>query len=341
MTSQIDKIRADIQNKEAEFLLQKAEFSKHVSKRELLQDQLKNMEKSIEDQAETNRQYEKEITKLNTIIKDAEQERKRQEKEFEVVLNDRDILGSQLIKRNDELATLYERIKSQQSLIYKGSIQYQQRVNDIGALKDKLYQLQEEQRRLSDRLQDFDEKKQEVFSLRRQYIQEQSRLKALEEEIQTPMNVHRWRRMQGSDPNSYDMIMKIQKLQKQLIAKTEEVNEKDLLIQEKEKLYTELKGILTRQPGPEVVEQYNVYQQTLKDKMKKYEAMNKELEMYMIKSRDMEFENKKWGEEFFSLKAEYYAKKDKEKKQYRAYINSLNSDNYSPPLSDSGYEQTL
>lgn len=74
--------------------------------------------------------------------------------------------------------------------------------------------------------------------------------------------------LQGSDPSTYEMIQKIQALQKRLIAKTEEVVEKELLIQEKEKLYVELKHILARQPGPEVAEQLGIYQSTLKDKTK-------------------------------------------------------------------------
>ena len=81
------------------------------------------------------------------------------------------------------------------------------------------------------------------------------------------MNVHRWRKLEGSDPATYEMIQKIQTLQKRLIMKTEEVVEKDLLIQEKEKLYVELKNILARQPGPEVAEQLSVYQHNLKEKV--------------------------------------------------------------------------
>lgn len=37
------------------------------------------------------------------------------------------------------------------------------------------------------------------------------------------MNIHRWRKLEGSDPSTYEMIQKIQTLQKRLIAKTEEV----------------------------------------------------------------------------------------------------------------------
>ena len=69
------------------------------------------------------------------------------------------------------------------------------------------------------------------------------------------------------------MIQKIQTLQKRLIAKTEEVVEKELLIQEKEKLYVELKHILARQPGPEVAEQLQIYQQTMKEKTKQMKVL--------------------------------------------------------------------
>lgn len=41
-----------------------------------------------------------------------------------------------------------------------------------------------------------------------------------------------------------------------------------LCLQEKEKLYVELKHILARQPGPETAEKLQVYQRTLREKTK-------------------------------------------------------------------------
>merc|ERR1712005_51542 len=104
-----------------------------------------------------------------------------------------------------------------------------------------------------------------------------SKCKALGEELENPMNVHRWRKLEGSDPAAYEMIQKVKTLQKRLIAKTEEVVEKDLQIQEKEKLYVELKNILARQPGPEVAEQLATYQQSLTERAKQMEQMEAEL----------------------------------------------------------------
>lgn len=54
-------------------------------------------------------------------------ERVRQKKELDLVLGERDILGTQLIRRNDELALLYEKVKIQQSTLSRGQIQYRDR----------------------------------------------------------------------------------------------------------------------------------------------------------------------------------------------------------------------
>lgn len=44
-----------------------------------------------------------------------------------MVINERDILGNQLIKRNEELTHLYEKIKIQQSTLKKGEIYYNEK----------------------------------------------------------------------------------------------------------------------------------------------------------------------------------------------------------------------
>merc|ERR1712216_535917 len=125
----------------------------------------------------------------------------------------------------------------------------------------------------------IDSLRNEVYHLERDLLHERTKIKALSEELDRPLNVHRWRMLESSDPQRFEMIKKIQGLQKRIIRKTEEVVEKDLLIQEKEKLYVELKNILGRQPGPEVAEQLAVYQSNLKQKMQQMKAMSSELDM--------------------------------------------------------------
>ena len=80
------------------------------------------------------------------------------------------------------------------------------------------------------------------------------------------MNVHRWRKLEATDQQNYENILKIQTLQRRLISKTEEVNDKSDLIKQKEKLFMELKNILARQPGSEIHGQLVKYKEMLKEK---------------------------------------------------------------------------
>jgi len=65
--------------------------------------------------------------RLPRSVADMSAERLRQKKELDLVLGERDILGTQLIRRNDELALLYEKVKIQQSTLSRGQIQYRDR----------------------------------------------------------------------------------------------------------------------------------------------------------------------------------------------------------------------
>lgn len=126
------------------------------------------------------------------------------------------------------------------------------------------------------------------------------------------MNVHRWRKLEGSDPATFELIQKIQLLQRRLISKTEEVVEKGLIIQEKDKLYNELKLILSRQPGPEIAEQLAIYQQNLKTKTKQMKAMASELNMFQAQVNEYKYEIEKLQRELSEMKRKYYNNKRKE-----------------------------
>jgi hypothetical protein len=87
------------------------------------------------------------------------------------------------------------------------------------------------------------------------------------------MNIHRWRKLSGSDPSTFELITKIQTLQKRLIAKTEDVVEKELVIQQKEKLYKDIKEVLQRQPGPEVIEELRIVKEAVKVKVRESKVL--------------------------------------------------------------------
>jgi hypothetical protein len=254
----------------------------------------------------------KESYRLNQIIKESENERLKQLGDIDRVTSERDILGTQLIRRNDEIALLYEKIQIQNSALDKGAVQFRQKLEDIRMLKLKIAELTGKLHILSSQVSKIRDLKLEKHHLQKQLLKEKTKVKALSEELEDPMNVHRWRKLEGSDPTAYEMILKTQTLQKRLIAKTQEVMEKDLIIQEKDKLHNELKNILARQPGPELAEQLNIYQETLKKKNAQMKSMASEINMYMYKIKEIEYEKERLDAELQETKKKYLAAKKRE-----------------------------
>merc|ERR1712151_1058741 len=249
-----------------------------------------------------------EMKKLESTIQEAEQERQAQQKELEGVVGERDILGAQLIRRNEELALLYEKIKIQQSTLQKGEVQYEERALEVSKLRTDIRKSKAEVTNAKSQVTNIEGLKREIHHLGKTLLREEAKAKALQVEMENPMNVHRWRELEGSDPATYEMIQKVKQLQKLLIAKTEEVVDKDSQIQEKEKLYVQLRSIINRQPGPEVAEQLAWYSQNLKEKTQHMKQMASELESYHGQVQDLRDDIARHNADLAACKQEYFKK---------------------------------
>lgn len=95
-----------------------------------------------------------------------------------------------------------------------GEAQYAQRVEDIRLLKIEIKRLRQEKNLLTKSINNMTDLRQEVFLLERDLTRERLKCRALEEELQHPLNIHRWRKLEGSDPEALDLLQKIQMLQK-------------------------------------------------------------------------------------------------------------------------------
>ncbi|XP_040293726.1 cilia- and flagella-associated protein 58 isoform X1 [Bufo bufo] len=312
MNHQVDQLKEEITSKESALFKASLDRQRLEKEKEALKAELQKMKQQSIEAKQFIENQEAEERKLLKIISEADAERLQQRKELDQVIGERDMLGTQLVRRNDELALLYEKIKIQESILNKGESQYKQRVEDIRLLKLEIKKLRREKGILSKTVANVEDLRREVYHMQKELLKERTRCRALEEELENPMNVHRWRKLEASDPSTYELIQKIHTLQKRLIGKTEEVVEKELLLQEKEKLYVELKHILARQPGPEAAEQLQIYQQTLREKTKQLKALSSELNMYESQSQEYKYEVERLANELQNVKKKYLTQKRKE-----------------------------
>merc|ERR1719301_209699 len=144
MYHQIEQLKEEIKEKEQALTKEHFEYNKTQKNMQSSKDRLEKLKKKQANLWQTKLAQESEIKKLGQTIQEAEAERLAAEKEYEEVISQRDILGTQLIRRNDELALLYEKVKIQQSTLQTGEVAYKERLEEIRALKIQIANLNRE-----------------------------------------------------------------------------------------------------------------------------------------------------------------------------------------------------
>ncbi|XP_060720759.1 cilia- and flagella-associated protein 58-like [Tachysurus vachellii] len=310
MSQETGQLTEEIKSKEAAMVKEHLDFLLIEKEKEALKVELQKIKKQAQETKQVMDKQKSEEQKLLKIIADAEAEKVQQKKELDQVISERDILGTQLVRRNNELSLLYEKVKIQQSILNKGDIQYNQRVEDIRLLLIDIKKMRGEKAVLIRTVSNVDDLRSEVHHIQKELLKEQARCKSLQEELENPMNVHRWRRLEGSDPCTFELIQKTQSLQQRLMDQAKMVAKKEFLLKEKEKECIELKHKLARMPGPEAAEQLRKTQQTLKEKNKQVMVLSVEVNMY--KSQAMEY--KKEIEQLDNELKKYFMQKRKDQK---------------------------
>ncbi|XP_076839412.1 cilia- and flagella-associated protein 58 isoform X2 [Brachyhypopomus gauderio] len=312
MTHQLDQLKEEIGGKEAALIKEHREFQHAEQEKVALKAELQKMKQEAQEIKRVKNNQEVEERKLLKIIADTDAEKTLLKKELNQLISERDMLGTQLTRRNDELSLLYEKIKFQQAVLNKGEVHYNQRVEDIHLLRTEVKKLRREKGIVTKTVSRVEDLRREVNRMQTELLKEQTRCQALEELRMKPMNIHRWRRLEASDPSTFELLQKTQTLQRLLLKKTEEVMQKDHLLQEKEMLYVELKHVLARQPGPEAAKQINILQHTLKKKTRELQARTAEASAFQAKTMQYKCEIEYLTQEMQDVKKKYLAQKRKE-----------------------------
>lgn len=199
-------------HKDRAIFLSSAVHNKLEKEREALKVELQSSRKEAGDlkrDIESMRQEEK---SLRQMIRRAESDIGRHRKDIENVMNERDMLGTQLVRRNDELSLQYSRIKVLHGTLQRGQVQYNERLEDVRLLKLEVEKLRTEKALLIKNIQNMSDLRKEVFHLNHDLTRERLKVMALEEEVQTPLNIHRWRKLEVSRSRHFAFFCRIETL---------------------------------------------------------------------------------------------------------------------------------
>ncbi|CAL7944366.1 unnamed protein product [Xylocopa violacea] len=323
LTHQIEQLKEDIVTKEGQLIKEEFLRSKVEKEREGLKVDLQSSRKEVSELKQDMESMKQEEKSLRQVIQRAETDIGRHKKDIDNVMNERDILGTQLVRRNDELSLQYNRIKVLQGTLQRGEAEYNQRLEDIRLLKLEVKKLRTEKTLLMKNIANMTDLRQEVFHLNRDLTKERLKVMALEEEVQTPLNIHRWRKLEGSDPSTYDLLKKIQILQKRVIKMAINMIEKEKKIKDTEKLYMNLREIISKQPGPQVAITLSKTQKALRQRGQKMKCLLAELSVCQLEVGECKIGMDRMNIEMTELKRKYYTQKKKLDKSNESKSKSL------------------
>ncbi|KAJ1505841.1 hypothetical protein HMI55_001426 [Coelomomyces lativittatus] len=309
MNFQINGLKEEIQSKEEQLQREVAEREKLEKETSTLEEEIKNLKHQNDLAQMYMREQMVEESRLGQFVKEAETEKHRQEHILNLVLSERDQLSSQLIKQENELVKVYDGIKALQFGLLKSEKHYFQKLKQKSVMKREICKGMHTLKRIELEIRDYSLLHQAIHQLKAAMVHEQGHIKFLMDGIECPINIHRWRRLEGSDSGLIARIHYVHDLQKTSIKKYKEDQRQESLVHEKEARYIQLKEIQNRQLGPEVLEQVNELEMAVYEKNNQLKHMNVELEMYRAKIKENKYILSGMQRQAKELKAMYFESK--------------------------------
>lgn len=230
---------------------------------------------------------------------------------------------------------LHEKIKILTSNLARGEAEYEKIKEEIKVYKrnkekqDRDLEINRKYKNISNKLA------KDVINLDKELLREKNLNKALIEEVESSEKFfHRWRKLEGIDPDALEMHYKINLLQKRLISKTEECVEKEITIQDITKEAANLKKLVNKKPTLEIEEAIRLYKQMIQENSLKMKSLIAERNLFENQVEDLKDEVKREKKDISDYQMKIADLKNKNNKlnenlKKMKDINNINSESVS------------
>lgn len=228
---------------------------------------------------------------LGRNIDEADQGCHKSLKEYNDIIGDRDTIGSLLVKSNEELERIQEKIKIQESALRHSEVEYQELITSLTELILRLKDLHAKKNDVGNQAHQNQSLQLEIQGMETELQREKVKTITLREECGQPLNIHRWRSLEHSDPQTYEKILRVQKLQKKIIDTSEKVVMMDRKLLEKEILFSELKSTLDTQMDSSMLNtELDLHQTELDEKKSQMKDIGLDLQIQKRRVDDLKEE---------------------------------------------------
>lgn len=283
VAQQTDQLREELEVKEqvvSHELSRTKELSKNFQMFERRNDSLRQRKESCEEDIKG---LINEIGKLKFVKGGIDKELSQTQKVYNTIVSERDFLGTELIQKNDEIAVLHERILTRENALKRGHLELGRVDGEIRIVNVIARDLGRELAIYRKRVTKLSVYQSKIASLNEMLLEEKLRVKALSEELENPDNLNRWRSVGSVELDDFELMAKIQTVQRKLIKATQEIVSTDYQTNAQQQTLAHLKDLATKGPGVKEAETFMLLQRALRMKTAKMKSLAAELNTFRFK----------------------------------------------------------
>ncbi|XP_071082884.1 coiled-coil domain-containing protein 146-like isoform X2 [Haliotis cracherodii] len=281
LQNEIEILRTAVMQKDRQLQKHRLKHRASLELRDSMRKEVAKQQRVEEAMREKQEQQKMDISKLNLMINQAEEQMVRLRKRYERAVQHRNDRGIKLIERNEEVCIFYEKVNIQDQMVRNGEVELKAREEEIRFLK---MQLNEEKRgrevmrKMEPNKRAFE---QELVTMQIQLQQCQDRMLELEKDLENPYDETRVRYLEGHDPTPADIQTKVEELEMRLAEKEEQLLEKDLIFEQVNRLADRIRGKaeIGKQDTLDLAKKVNDVQARIKETTRKMMALVSELSM--------------------------------------------------------------
>lgn len=257
LQAQIETLKGKISYRDGELSKLQLQIDRMEKERRLLRNDIRHAQLGQQHTKAELLDKRKENDRHAKSLQEDEQRLSRLRKDVDNLMNEKNSINAALTKRNEEYARLQHNLDNLQTAYDQTERQCTQCQDDMRLMAIEIKNLRTERNVLRTDRESAADLRQELLQMQRLLNQERIKARALQDEMMTPMNVHRWRLLSGKDPEKVDLLERIRILRRQLLGQNVAALEQERALNEAQQLYAALKEFMLKLPSHRVQAELN------------------------------------------------------------------------------------
>ncbi|CAG7815765.1 unnamed protein product [Allacma fusca] len=276
LTNEVATLKYQVNQKDEIIHIEALRYGRILKETEFFSKESQRIQRFAEDTQRQSQALQTERSRLGCFTAELQGELSKQNYYCTAAESTMGMYQRKLMEKEIELRQSWQKWKELHSMIRIGAYHYRNIMKEIKEARFHIFKARVQAGRLKTMMNQT-RLWHEMAVIQNSISKEKCMINALKEQSRHPVNIHRWRVLEATSPEAYELIQRINLLTKRLVERNVYLKNQDEQLNEKQCMYVEVRTCIERSPGLEVPEEVKYCQSLISAKIKQLEVLKKDL----------------------------------------------------------------